>query len=273
MGCKLIQFRCAAEWFATLFFAISGVICLSASFYSENLQDGTGLFGNERIILLVCGIVHLVLFVLAFLSLSYTAKILGNFLSEDDMMYKELMELVGLDKQPIHYSFDVEDEARSDVYSEPSEDPNDTSEKPEDKEAEAEVATKPQHLFNFTYKPGQNVPEELTYQEEFVAKLSSKVNFETFELEEDGYPPIFDIAIETSAKASENEKCSKTGAVCTIPEISKFVFTHKPKEGGQTDPERLKYNDKFVRKLPSDIDFEDIVLGEQAEIEEILHLE
>ena len=46
-------------------------------------------------------------------------------------------------------------------------------------------------------------------------------------------------------EASENEKCSKTGAVCTTPEISKFVFTHKPKEGGQNDPERLNYNDKF----------------------------
>ena len=29
----------------------------------------------------------------------------------------------------------------------------------------------------------------------------------------------------------------------------------------------------LVRKLPSDINFEDIVLREQAEIEEILHLE
>ena len=46
-------------------------------------------------------------------------------------------------------------------------------------------------------------------------------------------------------EASENEKCSKTGAVCTTPEISKFVFTHKTKEGGQNDPERLNYNDTF----------------------------
>ena len=44
-----------------------------------------------------------------------------------------------------------------------SEDPNDTTEKPEDKKAEAEVATKPQHLFNFTYKPDQKISEEINW--------------------------------------------------------------------------------------------------------------
>ena len=56
-------------------------------------------------------------------------------------------------------------------------------------------------LINSTIS-GQNVPEELDYNEEFVAKLSSKLNFETFELEEDGYPPIFDIAVEASEKGN-----------------------------------------------------------------------
>ena len=49
---------------------------------------------------------------------------------------------------------------------------------------------------------GQNVPEELNYNEEFVAKLSSKVDLETFELEEDSYPPIFDIAVEAAEKGN-----------------------------------------------------------------------
>ena len=49
---------------------------------------------------------------------------------------------------------------------------------------------------------GQNVPEDLTYQEDFVAKLSSNVDFETFELEEDCYPPIFDIAVEEAEKGN-----------------------------------------------------------------------
>ena len=77
MKCILINFRLAVEWLAILFFAISGVICLSAYFDSQNLQE------NERIILLISGIVHLVLFVLAFLSFSYTMTILGPYLSED----------------------------------------------------------------------------------------------------------------------------------------------------------------------------------------------
>ena len=52
-----------------------------------------------------------------------------------------------------------------------------------------------------TYKPGKNVPEELTYREEFCAKLSSNFNVETFELTEDSYPPIF--AIEASEQGSD----------------------------------------------------------------------
>ena len=71
-----MYFRLAVEWLAILFFAISGVICLSAYFDSQNLQE------NERIILLISGIVHLVLFILAFLSFSYTMTILGPYITE-----------------------------------------------------------------------------------------------------------------------------------------------------------------------------------------------
>ena len=145
-----------------------------------------------------------------------------------------MMELVGLDKESIHFSDEVENGVRSDkVYSEPSDDPNDTTEKSKDNEVE------PQHLFNFTYKPGQNIPEELTYKEEFVAKLSSKVDFETFELGEDGYPPIFDIAIQSS----EKEKRSKSAAEF-IPKIHFFLFTYK------TDSLYYKPNE-WIRNLES----------------------
>ena len=181
-----------------------------------------------------------------------------------------MMELFGLDKQSIHFIDEVENDVRSDkVYSEPSEDQNDTTEKSRDNEVEPEEATKPQHLFGFTYKPGQNVSEELTYKEEFVAKLSSKVDFETFELGEDGYPPIFDIVIQSS----EKEKRSKSAAEF-VPKIPNFLFTHKPNEWSQ-NLENLKYTDKSVDKLSSNIELEDIVLKDQAVIEDILyfHLE
>merc|ERR1712008_537787 len=89
MKCKLIYFRLAAEWLAILFFAISGVICLSAYFDSQNLQE------NKQIILLISGIVHLVLFVFAVLSCSNTTTILGPYIFEDYLIYNEMMELVG----------------------------------------------------------------------------------------------------------------------------------------------------------------------------------
>ena len=46
----------------------------------------------------------------------------------------------------------------------------------------------------------------MNYNENFIAKLSSKVDLGTFVLGEDDYPPIFDIAIETV----EEEKQRKT---------------------------------------------------------------
>lgn len=199
-----------------------------------------------------------------------------------DLIYNEMMELLGLDKQSIHFSDEVENGVRSDkVNSEPSDDPNDTTEKSKDNKVEPEAATKPQHLFDFTYKPGQNIPEELTYKEEFVAKLSSKVDFETFELREDGYPqdghpPIFDIAIQSS----EKEKRSKSAAEF-VPQISNFLFTYKldclyykPNEWIR-NLESLKYTDKSVDKLSPKIELEEIVLKDQAVIEDILnfHLE
>ena len=64
---------------------------------------------------------------------------------------------------------------------------------------------------------GQNVPEELDYKEEFVAKLSSKVDFETFELGEDGYPPIFDIVVEGNLLMGiDNKTVMGFFYVCTL---------------------------------------------------------
>ena len=104
MKCKLIYFRLAVEWLAILFFAISGVICLSAYFDSQNLQE------NERIILRISGIVHLVLFVLAFLSCSNTTTILGPYISEDckSSISKTIIKIEKLNKPSVpNVSIDV----------------------------------------------------------------------------------------------------------------------------------------------------------------------
>ena len=69
-------------------------------------------------------------------------------------------------------------------------------------------------------KPGQNLPEEMNYNENFIAKLSSKVDLGTFVLGEDDYPPIFDIAIETV----EEEKQRKTQGSVFIKISSAKMF-------------------------------------------------
>ena len=58
-----------------------------------------------------------------------------------------MKELVDLDKQSIHSIDEVENNVRNDkVYSEPSDDPNDTTENSKGNEVEPEAAIKPQHL-------------------------------------------------------------------------------------------------------------------------------
>ena len=57
------------------------------------------------------------------------------------------------------------------------------------------------------------------YKENFVAKLSAKVDFETFEIGEDDYPPIFDIAIQSF----EKEKRSKSAAEFVTKNSKFFV--------------------------------------------------
>ena len=72
-----------------------------------------------------------------------------------------MMELVGLDKRSIHLSNEGENNVRSDkVYSEPSKEPNDTSEKSKDnKQILRLLPNLNTSLVLPTYKPGQNVPE------------------------------------------------------------------------------------------------------------------
>ena len=79
-----------------------------------------------------------------------------------------------------------------------------------------------------TYKPGKNVPEELTYREEFCAKLSSNFNVETFELTEDSYPPIF--AIEASEQGSDpNDDIETIFRELKLQEIRKERSEHENK--------------------------------------------
>ena len=59
-------------------------------------------------------------------------------------------------------------------------------------------------MFLFTYKPGKNLPEKICYNEEFMSKLSNDVDLENLVLDEDPYPKIFTIGIETSEDWGKN---------------------------------------------------------------------
>ena len=53
-------------------------------------------------------------------------------------------------------------------------------------------------MFLFIYTPGKNLPEKICYNEAFMSKLSNDVDLENLVLDEDPYPKIFTIGIETS---------------------------------------------------------------------------
>ena len=148
-----------------------------------------------------------------------------NYVSLDDLIFNGLMEMLGMDKRAIPIDIEVGDDEKSRDYQEP----DDISEKSDDHEVEdikQEVTIDSQPLFGFTYKPGQNLPEEMSYNENFVAKLSSKVDLGTFVLGEDEYPTIFDIAIE----AVEEEKQRKTQGSVFIKISSAKMFNLSSKK-------------------------------------------
>ena len=135
-----------------------------------------------------------------------------------------------MDKRVIPIDIEVGDDEKSRDYQEP----DDISEKSDDHKVEnikREDTIESEPLFGFTYKPGQNLSEEMSYNENFVAKLSTKVDLETFVLGEDEYPTIFDIAIETV----EEEKQRKTQGSVFIKIFSAKMFNVSSKKVSEND--------------------------------------
>ena len=142
--------------------------------------------------------------------------------------------MLGMDKRVIPIDIEAGDDEKLRDYQEP----DDISEKSDDHEVEdikREVTIESQPLFGFTYKPGQNLPEEMNYNENFIAKLSSKVDLGTFVLGEDDYPSIFDIAIETV----EEEKQRKTQGSVFIKISSAKMFNQSSKKISDYDFSQL----------------------------------
>ena len=167
-----------------------------------------------------------------------------NYVSPNDCIIDGLMEMLGMDKRVIPIDIEVGDDEKSRDYQEP----DDISEKSDDHEVEdikREVTIESQPLFGFTYKPGQNLPEEMSYNENFVAKLSSKVDFGNFVLGEDEYPTIFDIAIE----AVEEEKQRKTQGFVFIKISSAKMFNLSSKKVSDNDFSQIFFFHIFLRYL------------------------
>ena len=164
-----------------------------------------------------------------------------NYVSLDDLIFNGLMEMLGMDKRAIPIDIEAGDDEKLRDYQEP----DDISEKSDDHEVEEikrEVKIESQPLFGFTYKPGQNLPEEMSYNENFIAKLSSKVDLGTFVLGEDEYPTIFDIAIE----AVEEEKQRKTQGSVFIK-----ISSACSKKVSDNDFSQIFFSPFFLRYLNS----------------------
>ena len=283
MNCRLINARVIFEWIAVLFFITSGVLCISVYGKTENLFDG--LFQSERNILLVVAIVHFVLALVSFVSGAYTTKLLRPYISENDAIYLGLWDLLGLDKRALP----VDIEAFEDFHDEGSEhqsyrEPVDNDKiKTENDQVVHVIKPVQQHVnediveaankppFVFTYKPNQNLPEEMIFKESFASKLGSDCNLENLVLGEDTFPSPFAINIKTT-EIEDPTSLQQQPEVEIGCSPAKFVFTYKTKKDVCQNPENLKHNEKFILKLSSNIDLEDIILENQATIEEKLGL-
>ena len=167
-----------------------------------------------------------------------------NYVPPNDCIIDGLMEMLGMDKRVIPIDIEVGDDEKSRDYQEP----DDISEKSDDHEVEEikrEVTIESQPLFGFTYEPGQNLPEEMSYNENFVAKLSSKVDLETFVIGEDEYPTIFDIAIE----AVEEEKQRKTQGSVFIKILSAKMFNVSSRKVSENDFSQIFFFHLFLPHL------------------------
>ena len=111
----------------------------------------------------------------------------------------------------------------------------------------------------------------MIFKESFASKLGSDCNLENLVLGEDTFPSPFAINIKTF-ELEDPTSLQQQPEVEIGCSPAKFVFTYKTKKDICQNPENLKHNEKFILKLSSNIDLEDIILENQATIEEKLGL-
>jgi len=284
MKWKLIHFRLFSEWLAAIFFGISSVVLLSVYFRFTEFKPN--IYSTQQIVALLVGIMHIVLTLFTFYVLSYTTRILRKYVSNYDLIYNGLMYLLGMDKIAIPIDFEADDE-RSEIsdYREPEGCKVEISDVEKFKRIIniecLECQNESQSPFNFTYKQSRNLDEIMNFNEQFVSKLSSDTMFETFVLEKDGYPPIYDIVVEPF----DEKKQSKAKSVLEpkflpqpkpegIIQNPSFLFTyksgsHKTDKNFHPNSEDYRISDQLIYKVSYEKnDLEELAVKDNPNIEE-----
>ena len=204
------------EFTSLIFFAVSSVICFTGFL---TLQK-EAIFEWECKVLESAAIIYIILSILAFVSCWYTSHLLSSYFSEDDHIFLQLWNLLGLDKKkcPMPPPFDEKFENLKD------EDPYSYLE--------------PRKLIN---KVSQ---EEMKCNENLISKISPK-----FELEE--------IFLEVSKIMDDREPIVlETSKI--LDNIGHSVL-HPGKIANKSCQEEMKYNETSISKLPPNFDLEEIV--------------
>ena len=206
-SCPLIYLKAVSEFLALIFFAVAFGICLDLALYYLFNEDSDRL----RDVFLSVSITYSVLVLFSGVVASiFTFHLLSDDFKDDDYCFKKLWKLLGLDKNktPLPPPFDEgpkEDNFAENAYLQPIvhfKGPG-ISGKTHPKEAAAA-------MFSFVYKPGQNLPEDMNYNEIIIKKIPNHVDFESFILDEFPCRPIFDISIEPSMNSPEELICNET---------------------------------------------------------------
>jgi len=295
---RWIYIKVLLEFLALIFFAVACGLCFTAYLTAGRIKnDFKGVFDWQRSVLLSAAIIYAILFILTFLACSYTVHLTSDYFDKDDHFFKQLWKLLGLDKEklPLPSPFDEKSEKdeSENAYLEPIvhvKGPKQLH------EVNLHDREKPEGMFTFTYKPGQNRPEKMKYNETFIMKIApDNLDLETFVLDENTYPTIFDVFVEPSGfdkngqeqfKREDNfeEEISTDVAMKKIAlkdsenlDFVTFVpdentspirdFFGEPSGFDKNDEEQFKREDNFGEKISTDVGMKKIALKDSENLD------
>jgi len=302
---RLIYFKVLLEFAALIFFAVASGLCFTTYLTARKIKnDFKGIYDKERTVLLSAAIIYAIMFILIFLACFYTVHLTSDYFDEDDYFYRQLWTLLGLDKEklPLPSPFDeisekngsesalfletiVDEKSGKDTNENAYLEPivhikgHDISEKQLD-EANLHDHEKPKGMFTFTYKGQErqkNRPEKMKFSETIITKIvPDNLDWETIILDKNSYPKIFDVYVNPSEIGKNDQEKFEREEIFD-KKISTYVKNSenlgailglRPKNGA----EKLVYKESFVSKIPSNVDLDQLIVGNIASIEKTLGL-